>query len=58
MYLAYLDPGSGSMLMAAIVAGAAGVAVTVKVWWRRLFGRLRRQQAADGQPPAGPAQDG
>jgi uncharacterized protein (DUF2062 family) len=58
MYLAYLDPGSGSMLMAAIVAGAAGVAVTVRVWWRRLFGRFRRQQATDAQSPTGPAQDG
>jgi hypothetical protein len=56
MYLAYLDPGSGSMLMAAMVAGFAGVAVTVKVWWRRLTSKLRRQPT-DAESPAGPVQD-
>jgi hypothetical protein len=56
MYLAYLDPGSGSMLMAAVVAGFAGIAVTVKVWWRRLTSRLRRQRPT-GESPAGPGQD-
>lgn len=58
MYLAYLDPGSGSMLMAAMVAGFAGVAVTVKVWWRRLTGKLRRQQPAAAESPTNPVQDG
>ncbi|QSB17588.1 hypothetical protein JQS43_20570 [Natronosporangium hydrolyticum] len=44
MYLAYLDPGSGSMLAAAVVAGFAGAMVAVKMWWRRLTGKFRRQQ--------------
>jgi hypothetical protein len=57
MYLAYLDPGTGSMLAAAIVAGFAGAAVAVKVWWRRLTGRFRRSQPTD-EAPASPAQEG
>jgi hypothetical protein len=39
--LAYLDPGSGSMILQAIAAGLAGVAVTAKLWWRRLLRFLR-----------------
>lgn len=42
MYLAYLDPASGSMLAAAIVAGFAGVMVTVRVWWHRARDGVRR----------------
>jgi hypothetical protein len=49
MYLAYLDPGSGSMLAAAVVAGFAGAMVAVKMWWRRLTGKFRRQRP---EPPA------
>lgn len=43
MNLAYLDPASGGMLATALVAGFAGAAVTVKVWWRRIWGKLRRR---------------
>lgn len=58
MYLAYLDPGTGSMLAAAVVAGVAGAAVAVKVWWRRLTGKLRRQRPTADDEPANPVQDG
>ena len=34
----YLDAGSGSMLVGAVAAGAAGVAVAAKVGWRRVAG--------------------
>ncbi|MEV4760945.1 hypothetical protein AB0J86_38400 [Micromonospora sp. NPDC049559] len=43
MHLAYLDAGSGSMIVQAVVGGAAGVAVAAKLYWRRLRARLRRQ---------------
>lgn len=33
---AYIDPGTGSMLVQAIVAGVASVAVVTKLYWRRL----------------------
>lgn len=57
MYLAYLDPGTGSMLAAAVIAGIAGTAVAVKVWWRRLTGKLRRRQPTEANPPTNPVQD-
>lgn len=38
----YLDAGSGSMLVGAVAAGAAGVAVAAKVGWRRATGVFRK----------------
>ena len=38
--LAYLDPGSGSMILQAVVGGVAAVAVAGKFYWRRLLGFL------------------
>jgi hypothetical protein len=38
---AYLDPGSGSMLIQVLLGGIAGVAVILRLYWRRflaLFG--------------------
>lgn len=58
MYLAYLDPGSGSMLAAAIVAGFAGIAVTVRVWWRRLRGKSRPLPEPVAEPARTPEQEG
>ena len=34
--VAYLDPGTGSMLLQAVAAGVAGAAVAGKLYWRRL----------------------
>jgi hypothetical protein len=58
MDLAYLDPGSGSQLAMAIVAGFAGAMVAIKVWWRRVLVKLRRQQPTDTNAPASTDQDG
>lgn len=33
---AYLDPGSGSMLLQVLLGGFAGLAVIGKLYWRRL----------------------
>ena len=33
---AYLNPGTGSMILQALIAGIAVVAVTVKMYWFRL----------------------
>lgn len=35
--LAYLDPGSGSMLLQVLLGGIAGVAVSIKMFGKRLF---------------------
>lgn len=38
----YLDASSGSMIVGAVAAGAAGVAVAAKVGWRRMTGAFRK----------------
>ena len=39
--LSYLDPGSGSMILQMIAGGTAAVAVTAKLYWRRVLKLLR-----------------
>jgi len=43
---AYLDPGSGSMLLQILLGGTAGLAVIVKLYWHRIlaFLRIRKPQ--------------
>jgi hypothetical protein len=45
MLFAYLDAGSGSLLLQAILGGLAGVAVAAKAWKARLTGRRRAAEA-------------
>jgi hypothetical protein len=50
--LAYLDAASGSMIVQAIVAGAAGVAVFLKLFWRRLTSPFRsKSTSGEAQTP-------
>jgi uncharacterized protein (DUF2062 family) len=44
--LAYLDAASGSMVVQAILAGAAGAAVVLKLGWRRVTSPFRRRSTA------------
>lgn len=46
--LAYLDPGSGSMMLQLLAGGIAAAAVTLKVYWNRVltFLRIRKPEAA------------
>jgi hypothetical protein len=45
---AYLDPGTGSMLISAVLGVAAAVALAVKMFWYRLVGYFRgKRPAAD-----------
>ena len=36
----YLDPGSGALLLQALMGGVAGVFVVLKVYWRGLASRV------------------
>ena len=38
---AYLDPGSGSMLLQALAGGAAAIAVMGRLYWQRITKFLR-----------------
>jgi hypothetical protein len=55
--LAYLDAGSGSVIASAIAAGFAGIAVVVKMGWRRTMGALspKRRRAVDTETQPEPA---
>jgi len=52
---AYLDPGSGSMMVQLLLAGLAGVLVAIKLFWRRVvayFARSKDGTAEDQKPSA------
>ena len=57
---AYLDPGSGSMLLQILLGGAAGLAVLLKLYWHRfllLFGIQQPEATGAGaelDPPLNP----
>ena len=55
---AYLDPGTGSMILQALLGGAAGVAIAGKLYWRRLLVmvglRSDEPPAEQGKPRADP----
>jgi hypothetical protein len=38
---AYLDPGSGAMILQILLGGVAGVAVLFRLFWHRIAGVLR-----------------
>ena len=38
---AYLDPGSGSMLLQVLLGGFAALGVAIKLYWQRGTARLR-----------------
>ena len=49
---AYLDPGSGSMLLQLVLGGLAGLAVIAKLYWHRLlglFGRHSPQEESESE---------
>ena len=56
---AYLDPGTGSMLLSALIGLAAAVALGLKMFWYRLVGLFRgkgrgiRPGEVKGPPAAG-----
>ena len=52
---AYLDPGSGSMLLQLVLGGLAGLAVIAKLYWHRLlglFGLNAQQEESESEAEA------
>ena len=45
--VAYLDAGSGSMIVQILVGGLAAASVAVKIYWRRLLTFLRIRKPDD-----------
>jgi hypothetical protein len=56
---AYLDPGTGSMLVSALIGVAAAVALALKMFWYRVIGLFRRRRpgARPGAVEGGSAVD-
>lgn len=51
---AYLDPGTGSMLLQLLLGGAAGLAIAAKLYWHNLLSALglrkvRKDKRTDDQ---------
>jgi hypothetical protein len=46
--LAYLDPGSASALLAAVLAGIASAGAVVRTWGRKLMFWKKDEPATDG----------
>lgn len=52
---AYIDPAAGSLLLQAVIAGVAGLLLTVKLFWRRLAGWLgSKKSGPEDLEPAEP----
>ena len=47
---AYLDPGSGSMLVQLLLGGVAGAAVIMKLGWQRFKDIFRPSKARQTKP--------
>jgi hypothetical protein len=53
MIFGYLDAGSGSLILQAILGGAAGILVAFKAWRARLMGkRAESDTGAETEEPA------
>ncbi len=44
---AYLDPGTGSMILQGIIAGAAIVGFAIKTYWYRILGFFGKKPPVD-----------
>ncbi len=57
--LAYLDPGTGSMILQVLLGGAAGLALAGKLYWHRFLTAIgARPRDADAEPAEGEAGPG
>jgi hypothetical protein len=52
-FLAYLDAGTGSLILQLILGGTAALAVSFRLWWHRLLHLLhirRRSPVTESEP--------
>ncbi|WP_342348289.1 hypothetical protein [uncultured Nitrospira sp.] len=50
--LAYLDPGTGSMVLQLLLGGIAGAVVILKLYWRRFVGLFRGKVPEESEHPS------
>jgi hypothetical protein len=51
--VAYFDPGTGSLLLQLLIAGALTAAASVKFYWMRIKEFVRRVLGSNAAPPRG-----
>jgi len=55
--VAYLDPGTGSIILQSVIAGFLGAVIAVKVFWRRIVNFFKgtpaeETEAAETEKPS------
>ena len=55
--LAYVDPGSGSFILQALVATLAGAAVAINAYWAKLKRFFGRDSTEEDDPTGDPPND-
>jgi peptidoglycan/LPS O-acetylase OafA/YrhL len=48
--LAYIDPGTGSIILQALVASVVGAAIAVKLFWHRILKFIGIRKGIDSDP--------
>lgn len=49
---AYLDPGSGNVLLQLLLGGIAGALTALRLYWHQFMGLFRRKNRPATTPPA------
>ncbi|MFW5713982.1 MAG: hypothetical protein ACOCYU_04855 [Brevefilum sp.] len=47
--LMYLDPGSGSFIIQMLLAGLLGIAVAVRIYWKKIVKFFQKDKGGDDQ---------
>jgi len=47
--LTYLDPGTGSFILQMILAGVLGIAVAVRIYWKKIVAFFRKDKTGGVQ---------
>lgn len=55
--LAYIDPGTGGMMLQVIIGSALACLVAIKLYWRQLTGLIGRLIDRDGKAKIPPKQE-
>ena len=54
--LAYIDPGTGSIILQAVAAAVAGIAIAVRVYWYHILKLFGFKQSIRPNPSDNPAE--
>jgi hypothetical protein len=47
---AYLDPGTGAMIVQIVIGAIAGAAMTIRAFWHKISSRFRSGRPSGGSP--------